>query len=131
MDVFVYPVTQDLHSLVLLKAMASSCAVVAAAVGGVPELVHDGNSGVLIPAGDEAALTQALRDLMGDAGRRSELATQARSTVESDHDLDLVGTALHELYRCALRGGTVGATGTETVNTWRRVTTGDSRDGAA
>jgi len=44
--------------------------VVATAVGGVPELVEDGVTGVLVPAGDSAALVRALSDLAGNPARR-------------------------------------------------------------
>ncbi|MDA3960947.1 MAG: glycosyltransferase family 4 protein [Planctomycetota bacterium] len=133
MDIFAYPVTKDSHSLGLLKAMASGCAVVASAVGGVPELIQDGVSGLLVPSGDRAAFVAALRSLLADPELARELGRNARATVETEHDIDMVGAVVHELYRCALRGGTLGTSGTETVTTWRRVTTGSQprADGAA
>jgi len=133
---FVYPVHRDLNILCLAKAMAASCAVVASAVGGVPELVHDGHNGILVPPADPAALAAALRRLAEQPELVSELGREARATIEQDCDLELVGSALEELYRCALRGGSAAKTGTEVVNTWRRVSgrtggEGEAVDGVA
>ena len=68
----------ELLGLSLLEAMASGTPVVASRVGGLPEVVRHGETGLLVPPGDEAALRDAIRDLtedrdkarrMGDAGR--------------------------------------------------------------
>jgi glycosyltransferase involved in cell wall biosynthesis len=78
--------------LVVLEAMAQARPVVATAVGGTPELVVDGETGMLVPPGNVDALADALRALlddparaarMGEAGRERVLATfSAAATVE-------------------------------------------------
>ena len=90
-------------------------------MGGVPEFIHDNDNGILIPPGDVDALTEALRRLILDRELVQRLGQAARETIEVECDLDLVGKALVELYRGALRGGGSGQTSTEMVNTWRRV----------
>jgi glycosyltransferase involved in cell wall biosynthesis len=62
---------------VAVEAMASAVPVVASASGALPEVV--GDAGVLVPAGDPAALGDALRDLAGDPDRRRELGARGRA----------------------------------------------------
>lgn len=64
--------------LVCLEAMASGCAVVAAAVDGIPDAVSDGETGVLVPPEDPAALADALAALLADDERRRRLGERAR-----------------------------------------------------
>ena len=65
--------------IVVIEAMAAGAAVIASAIGGIPEIVEDGVSGVLVPPADEAALTAALQELMDDPDRRSALGGAART----------------------------------------------------
>jgi glycosyltransferase involved in cell wall biosynthesis len=62
----------------VMEAMASGLAVVASAVAGIPEVVHDQNTGVLVAPGDAAALATALRGMAGDTPLRLRLGEQAR-----------------------------------------------------
>jgi glycosyltransferase involved in cell wall biosynthesis len=100
----------------LVDAMAAGRPVIAAAVGGVPELVRDGVSGLLVPPGDQVALAGALRQL-ADAGRRTAMAAEAMQLAGERHDPGLVGSAMLEVYRDAV-GGEVG---TESATAWRRM----------
>lgn len=68
---------------VLLEAMLHGIAVIATAVGGIPEVVRDGHDGLLIPPGDGAAYARALSALLADAPRRQRLGEQARTTVRA------------------------------------------------
>jgi glycosyltransferase involved in cell wall biosynthesis len=68
---------------VLLEAFAWGRAVIATPVGGVPDLVRDGENGLLVPAGDAAALARALRRLHEEPGLVARLAAGARSTAET------------------------------------------------
>jgi glycosyltransferase involved in cell wall biosynthesis len=71
------------HSVV--EALAVGTPVVATAVGGVPEVVHDGDNGLLAPAGDVDAIAGAIRRLEGDDALRTTLAANAaRSVAELD-----------------------------------------------
>ena len=69
-DLFVLASDWEGSSVAVMEAMAARLPVVATAVGGVPELVEDGVTGVLVPAGDSAALVRALSDLAGNPARR-------------------------------------------------------------
>lgn len=67
----------------VMEAMASGLAVVASSVAGIPEVVHDGQTGVLVAPGDPAALAGALHRLADEPARRAQLGAHAnRYTVE-------------------------------------------------
>jgi glycosyltransferase involved in cell wall biosynthesis len=57
--------------------------VIATRVGGVPEVVRDGENGLLVPAGDPDALAAAIRRFFGEDGLRRGLAEAAASSVAS------------------------------------------------
>jgi len=62
----------------IMEAFATGLPVVATAVGGVPDQVHDGVEGLIVPPGDPTALADALTRIAGDAELRSHLAANAR-----------------------------------------------------
>ena len=70
--------------VVLMEAMAAGKPVVATQVGGVGELVRDGQSGRIIPPGDEVALADAIIELLADPELRQRMGTAGRSTVKED-----------------------------------------------
>jgi glycosyltransferase involved in cell wall biosynthesis len=67
---------------VLLEAMAAGRAVVASSVGGIPELVVDGETGLLVPPGDAAALRHALQRMLDDPTLRRRMGAAGRKRVE-------------------------------------------------
>jgi len=81
-DVAVVPSHHESFGLVALEALACGVPVVATAVGGLKEIVVDGESGVLVSPGDSAALAQALLALLTDERRRLRLAQGARLRAE-------------------------------------------------
>jgi glycosyltransferase involved in cell wall biosynthesis len=66
-----------------VEALSVGTPVVSTAVGGVPEVVHDGENGLLVPAGDVDALADAIRRVLGDDALRARLAAAARPSVAS------------------------------------------------
>jgi 2-deoxystreptamine N-acetyl-D-glucosaminyltransferase/2-deoxystreptamine glucosyltransferase len=79
LDVLVLPSAYEEMGSVLVEAMASGLPVVASAVGGIPEVVRDGGTGLLVPPGDVEALTAALDRLAADPDLRARLAEGARA----------------------------------------------------
>src|SRR5262249_55432592 len=78
-DIVVVPsVVPDALSRVILEAMSAGRAVIATDVGGTPELVIDGKTGLLVERGDPLALARALERLLGDAGLRAIRGAAAR-----------------------------------------------------
>lgn len=81
-DILVHPpVRPEPFGRVLIEAMALAKPVVAAAAGGIPEIVVDGETGYLVPPGDVDAFVRALRPLLSDPGRRAELGRAGRERV--------------------------------------------------
>ncbi len=72
---------------VLLEAMACRIPVIATRVGGVPELVRDGQNGYLVPPGDADALRATLVRALSDRARLQEIARAGRATVEENFSL--------------------------------------------
>ncbi len=66
----------------VLEALAAGTPVVATAVGGVPEVVREGENGLLVAAGDVEAIAGALARLLGDDALRERLAAAAAPSVE-------------------------------------------------
>ncbi|HEX6755643.1 MAG TPA: glycosyltransferase [Mycobacteriales bacterium] len=73
---------QDGLPVALLEAMAAGCAVVGSRIAGIDAAVVDGESGVLVPPGDEAALAAALTALLSDPDRRAKLGAAARTRAD-------------------------------------------------
>jgi glycosyltransferase involved in cell wall biosynthesis len=71
----------ELLGLSVIEAMASCTPVVCSRIGGVPEVVADGHTGVLVPAGDVDALREALATLLHDRRRREAIGCAARDVV--------------------------------------------------
>jgi glycosyltransferase involved in cell wall biosynthesis len=67
----------------VLEALAVGSPVISTAVGGVPEVVRDGENGLLVPPGDAGALAEAIRRFFGDGELRRRLAEAASASVES------------------------------------------------
>jgi len=66
----------------LLEALAAGTPVIATAVGGIPEVVHDGENGLLVPPGDVEAIAVAIDRIARDDGLRASLAANAAASVE-------------------------------------------------
>lgn len=85
-DIFCLPTYGDCLPMVLSEAAAASLPVVSTKVGAIPEIVHDGQTGFLIPVGDSQALTAALRRLVNDPDLRRQLAIQAVEVAQGRYD---------------------------------------------
>jgi glycosyltransferase involved in cell wall biosynthesis len=70
--------------LVCLEAMASGCPIVGSAVDGIPDAVVDGETGLLVPAEDAAALAGAVERLLGDPVRRDALGAAGRLRAQAE-----------------------------------------------
>ncbi|HJQ82995.1 MAG TPA: glycosyltransferase, partial [Candidatus Binatia bacterium] len=103
--VFVLPCRQDRTGdmdgipTVFMEAMATGRPVVSCPVSGIPELVRDGETGLLVPSNDPAALADAIARLAGDEALRLRLGRQGRTLVERQHDQRLNARRLLDLMR--------------------------------
>jgi len=76
--------------LVALEAMVAGCPVIAARSGGLCELVVDGETGLLVPPRDPAALSRAMSDLLADPARRERLGRSARARAQAEFSLERI-----------------------------------------
>lgn len=102
-DVLALPSWVEGLPLVVLEAMAQATPVVASRVGGIPELVVDGETGLLVPARDAGALAAALDALLGDRGRARALGEAGRRRAEERFDLDRTIERVLAVYAEAVR----------------------------
>ena len=84
-DMVVIPSFTEGIPNVLLEALAAGCPVVATAVGGVPEVVVDGEHAVLVPAGDSTAMGTAIARVLQDKPLRDRLVEAGRVRIRQHH----------------------------------------------
>jgi glycogen(starch) synthase len=106
-EFFVLPSRMEPLGIVNLEAMAAGKAVIASRVGGVPEIVEDGETGLLVAAEDATELAGAIRRLGSDQGLRERLGVEGRRRAKT-FDWDAIAEQYLDLYfTCSLRGATL------------------------
>jgi len=99
-DVGVFPSAwKEAFGLTIAEAAACGLPVVASNVGGIPEVVADGETGLLVPPGDVDALAQALKGLLSDDGARTKMASNARTRAERMFDIRRTALQTLSLYQ--------------------------------
>jgi glycosyltransferase involved in cell wall biosynthesis len=100
-DLCAWPAVNEAYGMALLEAQAAGVPVVSCDTRGVPEVVQDGRTGILVRYGDEAALAEAMRELLANAERRHALGAEAARYVAAERSLeaaaDKIGAALSAL----------------------------------
>jgi len=99
LDIFVLPSLNESAGLVLLEAMACGLPVVATRVGGIPEYVAEGETGLLVPPRDPQALAAAIESLIVDPARREALGRAGRRRVEERFTAERMVAQTVQLYR--------------------------------
>jgi sugar transferase (PEP-CTERM/EpsH1 system associated) len=99
LDVFVLPSLNEGISNTILEAMAAALPVVATGVGGTPELIGDGSTGTLVPAGDAEAIRTALQRYHASRERRREHGEAARRKVVAEFSIDRMTGAYETVWR--------------------------------
>ncbi|MEZ6037562.1 MAG: glycosyltransferase family 4 protein [Planctomycetota bacterium] len=109
-DVLVVPSTApECAPRTIAEAQAAGCAVIATDVGGVPEMVADQRTGLLVPPGDATALSQAIAQLLGAPSRRAALAAAARERAVAEYRLDTFAERCAAAFAAARPDRTPGA----------------------
>jgi glycosyltransferase involved in cell wall biosynthesis len=102
LDLLAHPASREGLGLALLEAASACVPVLACAVGGVPDIVVDGETGVLVGRDDAAAFGRALHALLMAPDERRRLGAAARRHVERKFDTARLVAAHHSLYRRVL-----------------------------
>ncbi|HET6631091.1 MAG TPA: glycosyltransferase family 4 protein [Rhodanobacteraceae bacterium] len=97
-DLFVHGAREEAFGLVLAEAMACGAAVVAPAIGGIPDVVVDNECGCLVPTPDAQAISDALAALLHDPVRRQRLVHNGMDRARRCFDQDQYASRIHELY---------------------------------
>ncbi len=95
----VLPSEYEAFGLVLLESLAQGTPVVATRVGGIPEVVEDGRSGLLVPPNDPTALAEALRRLWQDRALAARLGQYGQESVVPRYTWEALAARLDALYR--------------------------------
>jgi glycosyltransferase involved in cell wall biosynthesis len=97
-DVFAIPSREDNLPNTVLESLACGVPVVGFDVGGIPDMVRPGETGVLVPPFDTEAMAEGLRELLADADRRREMGARCRQVAEAEYPLGLMARRFVELY---------------------------------
>lgn len=97
-DIFVLPSYFEGQSVAILEAMAHSCAVAASDVGGIPQMIIDGETGVLFRPKDKEALKAGLLRLLSDPSLCKKLGANARNKVENEFSIETNMKELIDIY---------------------------------
>jgi alpha-maltose-1-phosphate synthase len=96
--VFACPSLYEPLGIVNLEAMACGTAVVASRVGGIPEVVSDGGTGLLVPPDDPGALVGALNELLADPGRAAAMGQRGRERAIAEFSWPAIAAQTAALY---------------------------------
>ena len=100
-DVFVWPAINEAFGVALLEAQAAGLPVVAGDSGGVPDIVLNGRTGLVVAEGDVGAFCEAIACLLEEAARRSAYSKGAADHIRTHHDLSSGRAALAQILASA------------------------------
>ena len=98
-DVFVIPSIEEAFGQTALESLACGRPVVGSDVGGIPDMVRDGDTGLLVEPGNAVALAKALDRLLQDQGMREQMGVNARELVINEFSFEKNAAAYVELYQ--------------------------------
>jgi N-acetyl-alpha-D-glucosaminyl L-malate synthase BshA len=98
-DLGLFTSESESFCLSILEGMCFACPSVSTRVGGIPEVVEDSVTGLLVPSGDPAALARAVETLIQDLPRRAELGRAAQRVARERFSADVIVPRYEALYR--------------------------------
>lgn len=102
-DLFVLPTLQEALGTSFLEAMAMRKPVVGTRIGGVPDVVMDGVSGVLVEPEDPAILAKEIINLLGNQDMMNKMGNKGRRIVEERYSVDIMVNRLYSFYNSLLK----------------------------
>ena len=109
MEALVFSSEREGLSIAMLEGMAAGVPIVATRVGGTPELVDDGRTGLLVPPHAPAELATAIARVLEDDSLAAALACSARATIAARFSFEAMASAYEDLYRSSRRSATANA----------------------
>jgi glycosyltransferase involved in cell wall biosynthesis len=106
LDVFVSPATTEAFGIALIEAAAAGVPTIATRVGGVPEVILDGETGLLVAPHDSSALAQAIVGLLDDRHTAIKLAEHARRRAIMEFSPETMVDGTLAVYADAVRAAT-------------------------
>jgi glycosyltransferase involved in cell wall biosynthesis len=106
-DVFVLPSLCEALPVSVLEAMAACKPVIVTAVGGNKEVVVDGETGLVVPPADPAALAKAITAILSDSGLARRLAVAGKALVKHEFSAELMVRKVTNIYNQLINGGTI------------------------
>ena len=98
LDLVVHPASREGLGVALLQAAACGIPIVAGRAGGIPEIVHDGVNGLLVPPNDAKALTLAINNLLADPKQAARFGQAGRRIVEQNFSLAQMVQGNYQVY---------------------------------
>jgi glycosyltransferase involved in cell wall biosynthesis len=102
MNIFVLPSLYEGFGIAILEAMAAGKPVIATTVGGIPEFVVPGQSGLLVPPGDASALARAIKQLLDEPEKARAMGRQGQEHVKTHYSIESVVRQHEQLYEFCL-----------------------------
>jgi glycosyltransferase involved in cell wall biosynthesis len=107
-DLFALPSLWEGHPLSVMEAMAAGLPVVATRVGGIPELVDDGENGILLASGETDEVTPAVRRMIARSDERARMGASAQKKARHLFDVSVMVASYEALYERVLEEDQVG-----------------------
>lgn len=108
LDILLLPSRNEGLGTLVQEAMLAGTPVIASAVGGIPEMVHSGETGLLVPPEDPSALAQAIQKMRGEEKLRGQLVAAARQLINTDFSLNSMVEGNLAIYRSLLTASPAG-----------------------
>lgn len=101
-DVFAFSSSKEGFPWAVLEAMSAKIPVISTPVGAIPEIIKDGQNGVIVPVGIPSAMSSMIRNLLGDDQLRQELVIQAHQTILAQFSIRAMVERFENLFESLL-----------------------------